>query len=423
MAGIEHIRDSFLCYGCGTCNVVCNHNAIEMYYDNIGRLLPHINDKCVQCGLCGEICPSLDIKRIQLPNTDDKYVGKILGVWTGRANDEIVYDNSQSGGLVTATIKYLFETGKIDAAIMCRVEDAIEYTPKVVAVTSIDELYLCQKSSYVPIDIVSGLNDVEQYANIAIVGTGCHIEGIRALQIYKKEYKEKIKYTLGLICDRTLCKTATDVLYGDVLIEGKKRIVWRDKSINYKNARLLIKTENDDIMEIPTWKRFALKDAFTNPRCRICFDKLNVHADIVYGDPWGMSNVDWEKGMSVVITRTTKGAEVISNLMNSNYAVLNPATLKEFLSGQHIEQRRKDVSSALVGYIKMGWMAPSYGETLYSSPYRMKQRRLLAKFASNSKLPKERIISNYISYLHKVSVIYLIKRIVKVTISLFSVKK
>ena len=37
----------------------------------------------------------------------------------------------------------------------------------------------------------------------------------------------------------------------------------------------------------------ALKDMFTAPHCRICYDKVNVFSDIVFGDPWCMDDVDW----------------------------------------------------------------------------------------------------------------------------------
>ena len=113
MNNINEIKTSHLCYGCGTCNVVCGHHAITMQYDNIGRLLPMIDEsKCTNCGLCYNYCPSIDLKGIQLPDTEDIYVGLVEKVYIGKATDERIYRNSQSGGLVTATVKYLFESGK-----------------------------------------------------------------------------------------------------------------------------------------------------------------------------------------------------------------------------------------------------------------------------------------------------------------------
>ena len=422
---INAIKVSHLCYGCGTCNVVCSHQAITMQYDNIGRLLPIINEtKCSNCGLCYNHCPSLDVKRIQLPDTDDKYVGYIEQVYIGKATDEQIYRNSQSGGLVTATIKYMFETGKIDAAVMCRVEYAVEYMAKAVVVTSPEELCSCQKSSYTPLDIVSALKQTESYKAIAVVGTGCQIQGVRALQNFNKKYKDRIKYTLGLICDRTLCKTCTDILLGDHFKNLAKRIVWRDKSENYEKARLLIKTKDENDVEIPRWQRFALKDPFTNPRCRICFDKLNTKADIVFGDPWGMNSVDWKNGMSVVLTRTQSGTEVILDLISHHHVELQEAPLQEVLEGQHIAKRKIDVSSALAYYKGKGFLIPSYAALLQPSKENPLQSRLIDKFVSDASFSKDKIIKinriylKYIKFKSSLKIIFklpikLIKRVVR----------
>lgn len=400
MNNINEIKASHLCYGCGTCNVVCGHQAITMQYDNIGRLLPMIDEtKCTNCGLCYRYCPSLDLKGIQLPDTDDKYIGHVEKVYIGKATDERIYKNSQSGGLVTATLKYLFDSGKIDAAVVCRVEYAIEYTPKAVVITDSKELHACQKSSYVPIDMVSAMKQTEQYQSIAVVGTGCHIQGIKALQNFSKKYKDRVKYTLGLICDRTLCKTATDVLYGDNYNGEKKSLIWRDKSLNYKNARILIITSDNKTAQVPTWKRHKLKDPFTNPRCRICFDKLNTGADIVYGDPWGMSNVDWNGGMSLVIPHTLEGACILKEMICLFVADLREAPLEEVIAGQHIEKRKKDVSSAMAYYQKKGLLTPSYADVLQPSEENPQLSSKIDKFVIDSTKTKEEIVKQNIKYL------------------------
>lgn len=399
---VTDIVSSYLCYGCGTCNVICGHSAITMKYNSIGRLCPVIDEnKCTDCGLCRAICPALDEKGIQLPDTEDKYVGHVENVYIGRATDETIFRNSQSGGMVTATVRYLFETGKIDAAIMCRVVDEVEYTPKAVIVTSVEELGPCQRSSYVPIDIVSALKEAEQYNAIAVVGIGCHIQGIQALQDFGKKYNNRIKYTLGLICDRTLCKTVTDVLYGNSYKHEKKRIIWRDKSRNYKYPQLLIKTNMGRLKELPQWKRHALKDPFTNPRCRICFDKLNTHADIVYGDPWGMNNVDWTNGMSLVITRTHGGVDVINEMIAEKAASLMNAPIEEVISGQQIEKRKNDVSSTMATYKAKQWLLPSYAETLCPSKENPTLRLLIDRFVKEEDLDSNQIVRRRMNALQK----------------------
>lgn len=426
MNNINEIKNSQLCFGCGTCNVVCNKDAITMQYDNIGRLMPILDEaKCVNCGLCSKICPSLDQKRIQLPDAEDHFVGHVINTYIGKATDERIFRNSQSGGMVTATLKYLFDTGKINAAIVCKVIDEIEYTPKAMLITQVSELYDSQRSSYVPVDMVSAIKGADQYKSIAVVGTGCNIQGFSALKDFGKNYGDKIKYTLGLICDRTLCKTATDVLYAGFFKDKKKRIVWRDKSSGYREAQLKIKTDDGMLKTLPRWKRFALKDPFTNPRCRICFDKLNTHADIVFGDPWGMSDVDWKNGMSLVLTRTSIGDAIIKDMLEMMFADLHSAPLSEVIKGQHIEKRKQDLSIALSLYKKQGWLMPSYADKFGFASGDTKLPKLIMRFVHDASLTKLEIIDKNIKMLHReswrktclyrtaVRILKFIKRIVK----------
>ncbi len=404
MNNINVIKANHLCYGCGTCNVICSQQAISMHYDNIGMLLPTVDvSKCTNCGLCLNHCPSIDLQDIQLSTEDKNFVGHVEHVYIGKATDKKIFEHAQSGGLLTATVKYLFDTGQIDAAVMCCVEDAIAYTPRAVVITSPADLYSCQKSSYVPIDIVSALKDAQQYHAIAIVGTGCHIQGIKAIQNFRKNYREKIKYTLGLICDRTLCKTITDVIYGNYFKGEAKRIIWRDKSLDYESARVLIQTKNHKIKEIPRWQRFALKDSFTNPRCRICFDKLNTHADVVFGDPWGMDHVDWHKGASLVITRSEKGEKLIQEV-NHRVAELENAQLEAVLQGQQIEKRKKDVASAMLYYKNQKWLLPSYAEKLIGNHIDKTINALIERFLAESVMPKAKIIERQRIFLKKTKI-------------------
>lgn len=420
---VDDITNNHLCYGCGTCNTICNAQAIKMKFDEMGLLLPQIDDSiCTSCGMCIKICPSFDLNNIQLSENSDFYIGNVISTYIGKSNDEIIFKNAQSGGMVTAVLKYLFEIGEIDAAIVCKVEYAEEYTSNAAIITSVSELYDCQKSSYVPVDICSAVKEIEKYNTIAVVGTGCHIQGINALKHLKKIYKEKIKYSLGLICDRTLCKTATDVLYGDNFKAENKKLIWRDKSINYKNASLIIKTSDGKTKQIPNWQRFVLKDSFTNPRCRICFDKLNVNADIVFGDPWGMNNVDWQNGESVIITRTKKGDDLISKVIADGSVLCKSAPLIEIIAGQSIDQKKQQVSSALKYYKKSGWSIPSYAEKLIMEGNEFASDKLILDFIADSKLSKDEIIKKYRLYLKKTRIKNLVKAIVSRCIKPFKKK-
>ena len=402
MKTIADLVDNQLCTGCGTCNVLCPKSAISMHFNSIGQLLPKIDSSlCIDCGLCHDICPSLDTKKtIQrfLCNGPDLY-GNILNVYIGRAQDEKIFRNSQSGGVATAILTYLFDKKLIDAAVVCHVEYSNDYQSNAIVVTSKQDLLRCQKSSYSPVDMVSALKDTASFESVAFVGTGCHIQGVHTLQSFGNGKKfANIKYLIGLICDRTLCKTATDVLYGHHDIEKKKRIIWRDKSENYKDAKLLIEYENGNRIELPSWKRHYLKNYFTAPRCQICFDKLNLGADIVLGDPWGVQGVDWKNGESLVLCRTTQGQTMIDAMMRDEYVLLRDTNSIVALKGQAIEKRLSNIRKFMLLYKENGWLLPQYSEALLSEekvqPTTI-ERKTINNFYADCKRSKTAIVRKY----------------------------
>lgn len=48
-----HICDLNQCCNCGCCKEVCPKNAISLIENNVGEIVPEINDDlCIECGLC-----------------------------------------------------------------------------------------------------------------------------------------------------------------------------------------------------------------------------------------------------------------------------------------------------------------------------------------------------------------------------------
>lgn len=81
---------------------------------------------------------------------------------------------------------------------------------------------------------------------------------------------------------------------------------------------------------------------FTAPRCRVCNDKLNINADIVVGDPWGMKDIDFNHGDSVAIIRTQVGDAIYKGALAGGYICNDrEGNYDEVLSGQGINGRRK----------------------------------------------------------------------------------
>ena len=102
------------------------------------------------------------------------------------------------------------------------------------------------------------------------------------------------------------------ILYGEKVPNGPIRINYRQKNFikngtyySYEQAPTVILNKNDDMLIVPNVKRMFLKEYFVVPKCKICWDKLNIHADIVLGDPWRINGkYDKKEGDSLVVVRS-----------------------------------------------------------------------------------------------------------------------
>ncbi len=396
MKTVNIIKENQLCTGCGTCNVICPHDAITMSYSIIGQLMPKIDStKCTNCGLCYTNCPSYDKRRLIYKGEKNPYIGNVLDVYIGKSDNEKIFKNSQSGGMVTAILSFLFDVGLIDNAIVCSNDYAEKCNPKAVIVSNSRDLLSFQKSSYVQIDMISALKNVRENKRIAIVGTSCVIQGAYYL---KRLGKFNISYLIGLICDRTLCKAAADVLIDGYFAGKKKKIIWRDKTTSYKNACLIVERYDGKQKKFSSERRFLLKDPFTPPRCRLCFDKLNIYSDITCGDPWGMENVDWTNGASLILVRSKKGKEIIDQMSEVS---LTPSTIEMVIKGQKITRRINNVKNTIAEYRNKGWLLPTYYDDIEKTDVDPYTSNVVNTFLQDSKLDEIALKRKYIRYVRK----------------------
>lgn len=340
---VQIVSDNYLCSACGACKVICPRDAIEFDFTNIGRLNSKVTDKCVNCGLCKKVCPSIN----QDDDIEDRFIGKIQSVFVGRAKEEKIYLNAQSGGLCTALSSYLLASKTVDAVLMCKILKGNSPVPTAVLVRRQEELYECQRSCYTPVDLLSSLKKLEKHEKIAVVGLPCQIHGLTLL--VKNNLPNIVAYKIGLICDRVHCRGYQDTILTYARGDNKK-IYWKKKAFEhdgtyypYKTAPIVVENEKNESFVFPNGFRFAIKDLFTSPRCRVCTDKLNLNADVVLGDPWHMTDIDWTHGDSLALVRTKNGEELLLNAFSAGYLTVKNASLEEVLIGQQIESRRESV--------------------------------------------------------------------------------
>jgi len=401
-SNVSAIVSQRLCNTCGVCISICPSNAIDFEETIGGYFFPQIDtDNCTSCGLCLKYCPGIHFGKDLLQNMPtDPFEGTALKTWIGTASNEEIYNNSQSGGIVTALLIDSIAKGDIGGAVVVTMSAGNPPRPKVVIAKTREEIIEAQKSKYCPVPLLKIVSEVEKAdLPVALVGLSCHMHGLINYLEHRPQLKENIKYKIGLVCDKVMTYAAIDYLIKKSRLthDGNKTLYFRDKSSRVNAWGVKVVADNGRAIVMPPQERMKIKDSFTPVRCRLCFDKMNIFSDVTFGDPHGVSGFDWNKGETLVITRTQKGVNLIEKADSSKAIELREINYIEAVNGQAIKEKREEWIGYSEAWRKMGYDLPNYYDEISqgaklsgSNEYyrKLKFAMLLDRFNSRGKLFK-----------------------------------
>lgn len=360
---VSYVSESCLCHACGACAVCCPRHAINYRESVGGYILPKIDQKkCSGCGLCYQVCPSLKTGRTLttlIPH--DPFVGEILSCEAGKATDEVIFKNGQSGGVLTALLTHLFVSKQIEAALVVAMPEGTPPRAEAIIATSPSDLIAAQKSKYSSVPILQALRDLGRFkGRVAVVGTACRFHGLHNLLDTMPGLLHQLPIKLGLICDRVMTSAAIDFLGAQATTSPINQLIWRDKqSPCYPGNPVIYSSQGDKIL-LQAVQRMAIKDFFTPVRCRLCFDKLNVFADVVFGDPHGIKDIDRVGGETLVIVRTEIGRKIVNSVKDDGAVILHAVPKAAAVEGQGIAQKRIGWGNFLKSWQEIGGISPNF---------------------------------------------------------------
>ena len=363
---ISQVANDLLCNTCGGCLGICPSNAIAFHETKDGYYLPIVDEEiCTRCGICYEVCPGIHFGKTLMSNMpDDPFAGRTLSTFVGKAANKQLFDNSQSGGIVSAILVHALETGLIKGAVTAYMQARTPPRPVVRIARNKQQVIEAQKSKYCPVPLLGFLQDLKKDDDlVAVVGVSCQIHAlINILDKYPK-LKNKIAFTIGLVCDRVLSYSALNYLTYKAASKEKSKanmIHYRDKSANGYPGDVHVYFENGKSIVLPASTRMRIREYFTPARCRLCFDKMNVFSDITVGDPHGLEGVDRKRGESMLVVRTTKGQAIVESAKNDKAINIRVANYDVVVKGQNIMNRKKHWGRYVAAWQQLGRTPPNY---------------------------------------------------------------
>lgn len=358
-----------LCHSCGACAAVCPHDAIN-FKETIGGYLPPIIDEesCTNCGLCYHVCPGIKLgKGLISEMPENPFEGNVLASYVGISRDQELFNNSQSGGVVSALLLHALETKIIQGALTMSMEAGTPPPrPKICIARNKEDLLRSQKSKYCPVPLLSILSELEKAdGKVALVGTSCHIHGLYNLLDNKPKLKNKVAFSIGLFCDSVLSLAAIDFLIfkSQATTQKEASFDFRNKAITqYPGDVYVQQGEKSCILKKET--RMQTKPFLTLARCRICFDKMNVFSDITVCDPHGLRGIDRRNGESAIVARSTRGLNHILQAEKAKAIQIRKYEYADIINGQKINQKRTEWAAYCRAWEALGGSLPNFGDTL-----------------------------------------------------------
>lgn len=326
---IKEVQEPGLCHHCGGCVTFCtsiNYGALEIDPNGMPRFGDR--EKCIECGLCYAICPEIN----ELDQETKKMIaweppmGKVIELTAARALDPAIRKKATDGGAVTAILLHLFDTGRIDGAIVTRRTDPFSREPHLA--TTREEI-IASTGFYM--DTSHGIkhfgHDYSTYSpsvqefrpvlekglrRIALVGTPCQIGAVRKIEVLGIVPSDSIKFCLGLFCSGNFTFTDKEKEQMETIGGFQWSAVTR---INIKES-FMVYLSNGKVLSIPLdrldfMKRFA---------CRFCMDYSAEYADISFG------GIGARNGWTTVITRTPLGRAVVADARGKTIATTSDSS-------------------------------------------------------------------------------------------------
>ena len=163
-------------------------------------------------------------------NRPEFYMGEHICARMGYAADGNIRANAASGGMVTALLCHMLETGEIDGAWVTRSEikdGKLGY--KTFIATTREELMESSSSVYMYMPLMKHVDMLREFnGKLAVVLVPCQMRAFTAMLEKEPALKEKVVLKLGLYCSGSHSENATLVPLRKkkISLEGAKRPPW-----------------------------------------------------------------------------------------------------------------------------------------------------------------------------------------------------
>jgi len=319
----DKIISKSLCCACGACVAYCESQSFDVI--EMDNYVPKFknnktSEDCRECGFCYYICPQTDslIDKINGVHLVKDEIGNISDLLAAKTNDLKIKEVGQDGGIVSTILTYLFETGRIEAAVVSEFDENFKPVPKIIykkediiksAGTrySISPNILPLKDLYrIAEDIIKtrkNVYDVDQL-RVAFIGTPCQCRAISKMRLMNVKPSHVIDFVISLFCFENF--------------DYEKLMNILDKKIKIKPSNIKkVQIKKNMFVTSKDSKEFEINikdlDEAVRNNCLECDEFVGKYSDLSIGASGAPT------GYSIIVIRTDKGKTLMHSLIADGY--------------------------------------------------------------------------------------------------------
>lgn len=368
------------CIGCGAC-VFAAPQSFDIGLNYAGHYVATETGPAPEpslaaiCPMSGEGKNETQIAAELYPDLpQDKSIGRYRSTFAGHVTASDYRSRGGSGGLVSWLAAELLNRREVDAIMHVKpTESAAPDAPlfEFAFSETEDTVKAGAKSRYYPVTMAEVLPTlVASDKRFAVIGIPCFIKSIRLLQDAGTVSRDRIPYTIGLVCGHLKSRYFADYLAWQKgcrpgtlqTIDFRHKILGRHAS-RYGFAFRSGGTGSNDVVVTPMadvrgndWG----EGQFKNPACEFCDDVLAECADISVGDAWLPEYVVDYKGANIVVTRDATIDQIIRGAVEAGDLVMDEVTVDQVVQSQSsgLRHRREGLAHRLARRQSKGVWAP-----------------------------------------------------------------
>ena len=299
------------CCGCGACMSICPTNSVRIIKNSYGFMEATCDTStCINCEACKTVCP--------MCYKEDKPAISNGELYSLQSKDASILQRSSSGGAAYEISKLYASRGFDIIGCVYNTDGKAE-----LAIAKDGDQELIEKfsgSKYIQSDSLFAL----EYATncnkeTVFFGLPCQISAVNNLLSLKKKRSEFI--LVDLICHGVPSQKLFDKFLDEIkhkwgflnnpdVVFRNKLVSWHKYYMSFINDKKMI-TINEHKNSF--YRFFKLGHCYAKS-CYECPYRAASFADIRIGDYWGNSFAKDETGVSMVISMTEKGDEVIQEI-------------------------------------------------------------------------------------------------------------